>query len=150
VKAASASREQLHRRGRQRRRIALGFLDDAGPAQEIDDVDASLGAEPAPHGRRVLDQPVEEVLVQRELAACRRSRPDIKRCVDLAAARNGANGAAVVGFGRPQLFGQSQANLEIAVIDAADLPGEEPAAVVRSARAKPVMLLNIGLASPQY
>ena len=117
--------EQVRRRGGERRGVAFGFLDDAGPAQEIHGVDAALGAEPAPHGGRVLDQPVEEVLIQRELAAGRRSRADIKRRVHLAAARNGADGAAVVSFGGPQFLGQAHADLEIAVIDAADLPGEE-------------------------
>ena len=70
-----------------------------------------------------------------------------KRCVDLAAARGRADGAAKIGLGGAQFLGQAEADLEVAVVDAADLPDEQPGGVARSARAKPVMLLSIGLTS---
>ena len=80
-------REQLGRRRGEPRRVALGFTHDARPAQEIDGVDAPCGAESPVHGAGVLDQRVQEVGVERELAAGGGAWPDIKRRIDLAAPR---------------------------------------------------------------
>ncbi len=108
-----------------RRRVALRLAHDAGPAQQIDGIDSADRAETALYGRGIFDDPVEEGLVEREFAARRGSGADMKRGVDLAAPGNGADGAAELRLSSAQVLGQAQAHLEIAVIHAADFPGEK-------------------------
>ena len=118
-------REQPGRRLGEPGRVALGVTHDARPAQQIDGIDAPFGAEAPADGTGTLDQRIQQVGVERELAAGRGARPDIKRRIDLAAPRRDADGAAELGFQGAKLLGDAQADLEVAVVDAADLPGEQ-------------------------
>ena len=83
-------------------------------------------AEAPLHGGRVFDQPVEERLVERELAPEVAAGADIKGGIDLAAPGDGTDRAAELRLRSAQLLRQPQAHLEIAVIDAPDFPGEKP------------------------
>ena len=66
-------------------------------------------------------------------------RAQVAGGLDLAAARGRADGAAQVALDRAQLLRQPQADLEIAVIDAPELPGEQSQ---RSSRARCVRSLS--------
>jgi hypothetical protein len=110
----------------QGRRIPLLVAHDAGPAQQVHRVDAPGGAEATLHRERALDQAIEEGLVEQQFAPAGDAGAQVQRGVHLAAARAGCDRAPDLALRGAELLRQAQAELEIAVIDASDLPGEHP------------------------
>jgi len=110
----------------QRRGIPLLFAHDTGPAHQVHRIDAPGGAETPLHGERVLNEAIEQGIVDQQFARAGSAGPQIERGVHLAAARGGRDRAADLAFHGAELFRQAQADLEVAVIDAPDLPGEHP------------------------
>ena len=125
LRSAAVSRSKRRRFGGQRRDVALGLADHAGPAQHVERIDGARRAAGHPvHLGRAREQCSTSGSVEFERGDRGRRAAQVDARVDLAAAKQAAEDLARVAFESAQIFGQAQRQLEVAVIDGAQLAGE--------------------------
>ena len=116
--------EQRHRFFRQRLRAERGFGEHAGPAENLDDRQRRAFRSVAQHLARGIAKLRDARGVDGELRRTGRRPRQRQSAVDLAALQLRREDVPDGGFDRPQLIGQTNLDVEIAMVHRSQLDGE--------------------------